>query len=258
MNLDLAIDPGWAMGLLLAQLRIAAFTLAAPQLGRAVPTPGRLAFVLAMGLALTSPVDVSSVPQLIGFGVVNAAIGALLGYVVGVLFHLFAIAGSMADLSAATSIASVLDPTRGEQGAVFSRIFQITGLTLFHVAGGLTLLVSTLGWSIRAVPLDGQMRLSSGLATLVMELVGTLMISGFELAVPIVAALFMIELTLGLASRFAPTANVFMLGMPVKVGVAMLVSLTSLAMFPQFVTALVDSTRDTVVDVLNGVGVPVA
>lgn len=257
MTLDLVIDPGWALGLVLAQVRVAMFTVAAPQLGAAITTPGRMAFVLAGGFAMSSPVSMGSTGELLAHAVVNAAVGAMLGFVVGLLFHLFAVAGSLADLSAATSVAAVLDPTRGEQGAVFSRIFQITGLTLFHVAGGMALLVSTLAWSVQAVPLDGRLQVQAGVATVVLELIGTMMVSGFELAVPIVAALFLIELTLGLAARFAPTANVFLLGMPVKVGVAMLVSLTALAMFPQFVAGVIDTSRDAVVDVLNGVGMPV-
>lgn len=257
MTLDIAIDPTWAVGLLLAQVRVIAFVVAAPQLGTAVPRPGRVAFALGIGLALATPVPAPTGAELLGWGLVNAAIGALLGYLVGVLFNVFAIAGAMADISAATSIASVLDPTRGEQGAVFSRFFQLTGLTFFHIAGGLALLVTTLAWSVRAVPLDGRLRLDPGLGSLAVELVGTLMVAGIELAIPLVASLFLIELTMGLAARFAPTANVFLLGMPIKVGVAILVSVTSLAMFPHFTTALMDSTRDTVVDVLNGVGVPV-
>lgn len=257
MNLDLAIDPGWAVGLFLAQLRAATFVLAAAPMGQAVPAPGRMAFVIGVGFAFAQPVAVPDMGALLGWGLVNAGLGAILGYLAGMLFHLFAVAGSLADLSAATSIASVIDPTRGEQGAVFSRFFQMAGLTLFHVAGGLTLLVTALGWSVRAVPLDGSLRLDPGLGTIAIELLGRLMVAGFELAVPIMAALFMIELVLGVATRFAPTANVFILGLPVKVGAAMVVSLVSIALFPQFTTGLIDTSRDTVVDLLNGVGVPV-
>ncbi|MFT5563375.1 MAG: flagellar biosynthetic protein FliR [Myxococcota bacterium] len=255
VNLDLAIDPGWAIGLLLAQIRVAAFTIASPQIGKAIGSPGRMAFAIAVSVAISTPVEVPTIAALVGHGLVNAALGGLLGYMIGILFHLFAIGGTLADLSAGTSIASILDPTQGEQAAIFSRIFSMTALTLFHIGGGLTLLVTVLGWSMRVVPLDGQIRLDPGLGQIAIDQTGTLMVVGFELAAPIVASLFLIELTLGLAARFAPTANVFMLGMPVKVGVAMIVSVTSLAMFPQFMTALIDTTRDTMVDVLNGVGV---
>lgn len=252
MNLDLVIDPGWGVGLLLAQLRVAAFVVAAPQLGSAVPGPGRLAFVLACGVALTRPVDsMLALPEIVALGVVNAVVGGILGFLVGVLFNLFTIGGSLIDVTAATSIATVFDPTRGDQGAVFSRLFHMAGLTLFHVAGGLALLVSTLFWSVAAVPLDGQVHLRPGIAEIVLELVGTLMVAGFELALPVLAALFLVELVLGLASRFAPTANVFLLGMPAKILVALVVAIASIGMFPSFHQGMLDITRDTVVDVLN-------
>lgn len=256
-GLDLAVDPGWVIGLFLAQLRVAVFVLAAPQLGSAVPRMARVAFVIAVGTALTAPVAVPTTGTLLGHGLVNVLVGAFLGWSIGLLFHTFAVAGSLADVSAATSIATIIDPTRGEQGAVFARIFNLLGLTLFHVAGGLTLLVTVLAWSTRAVPLDGRVDPAPGLAELVIEQIGTMMVLGVELAAPIIAALFLVELVLGLASRFAPTANVFLLGMPVKVGLAMTMTLTSFAMFPAFVEAITTATRDTAVDVLNGLGATV-
>lgn len=255
MNLDLAVDPGWAIGLFLAQLRAAVFVVAAPQLGQAVPAMGRWAFAVAIGTAMTSSVAETTVGGLLAYALVNVVVGGLLGWGLGILFHTFAAAGGLADISAATSIASVIDPTRGEQGAVFSRMFSVVGLTLFHIAGGLTLLVTVLAWSIEAVPLDGQLSLSPGIADVLIDQVGTMMILAVELAAPIMAALFLVEMVLGLAARFAPTANVFLLGMPVKVGMAMMLSLTVFAMFPAFTDAIVTTTKDTAIDLLNGIGV---
>jgi flagellar biosynthetic protein FliR len=253
VNLDFVLDPGLGIGLLLAQIRVVAFMIAAPQLGSAVPGPGRLAFGVSMGFAFASPVTTSlATPQLIAHGLVNAIVGATLGFLVGVLFQLFAIAGSLIDTTSGFSVATVIDPTRnGEQGAVLSRMFQVAGLTLFHVGGGLALLVSVLAWSIDAVPLDGQVRLSGALVEALLELTSLLVVSGFELAMPVMAALFLVEVVLGLASRFAPTANVFLLGMPVKVMIAMLFGSASVVLFPTFLDGMLDVTRDTMVDVIN-------
>lgn len=254
-SLDLAVDPGWAIGLFLAQLRVAAFVMAAPSLAMAVPRPARLAFALAVGTALSSTVEVPAVPELVAHAVVNVGVGALLGWLVGIVFHTFASAGGIVDISASTSIAAVIDPSRGEQGALFNRLFQMVGLTAFHVSGGLTLLVSMLGWSTRAVPLDGRMDPDPGLADLAVRELGTMMVLAVELAAPVVAALFIVELVFGLAARFAPTANVFMLSLPVRVGLAMMLSLTCFAMFPAFTDAMLLHTRQTAIDVLNGIGV---
>ena len=65
-------------------------------------------------------------------------------------------------------------------------------------------------------------------------------------------------MVLGLAARFAPTANVFLLGLPAKVCLALAMSGMSVALFPEAITGLMDVSRQTAVEVLNGVGVPAA
>lgn len=259
-TLELTADATWVVGLLLATIRVGAFMVAAPTLGHLVPTPAKLAFSFAIGWFLAGPVTGALDPErLVALAAVNATIGVVLGWMTGVLFHMFAMAGTIVDATSGTSIASVLDPTRGEQGAVFARLFQIGGLALFHAVGGMALLVSSLVWSTRAVPLDGMARLDGGaLAGAATSLTSRLMVAGLELAMPVLAVLLLTELVLGLAARFAPTANVFLLGMPLKVYLALATTGMSLALFPEAVDGLLGFSRQTAVEVLNGIGLPAA
>lgn len=259
-TLDLTLDANWVMGLLLATTRVGAFTVSSPQLGSVVPMQARLAFTIAIGFFIAEPVSgVVTAERVIAMAAVNATIGMAMGWMVGVLFHMFAVAGTMIDASSGTSIASIVDPTRGEQGAVFSRLFQIGGLALFYALGGLSLLVSTLVWSVRAVPLGGMANLDGGaLAGAATTLTGRLLVAGLEVALPILAVLLLSELVLGLAARFAPTANVFMLGLPAKVYLALAMSGMSIALFPEAIDGLMGFSRQTAIEVLNGIGTPPA
>lgn len=258
--LELAIDANWVMGLLLATTRVGAFAVASPQLGSVIPTPAKLALAASLGFFLTTGITGEvTIARLVGLVVVNATVGVAMGWLLGVLFHMFAVAGTMIDASAGTSIASIIDPTRGEQGAVFSRLFQVGGLALFYALGGLGLLVSTVVWSVRAVPLGGSANLDGGaLATAATTLTGRLMVAGLEVALPVLGVLLLAELVLGLAARFAPTANVFLLGLPAKVFLALSVAGMSVALFPEAVEGLMDLSRQTAVEVLNGFGAPPA
>jgi flagellar biosynthetic protein FliR len=256
VNLDLAVDANWVLGLLLATTRVGAFVVAAPQLGSAIPTSAKLGFTVAIGWFLVGPVGGEvTLARLIGLAAVNAGVGVLLGWLLGVLFHMFAVAGSLIDVSAGTSIGAVLDPTRGDQGAVFSRFFQIAGLALFHALGGLALLVSVLAWSTRAVPLDGVATFTPAVADAAGGLVSRLMVAGTEVAMPVLAVLMMTELVLALAARFAPTANVFLLGLPAKTLLAITMAGMSVALFPEAVDGLLQLSRQTAIEVLNGIGV---
>jgi flagellar biosynthesis protein FliR len=252
---ELPVDVGWAVGLILGIIRVGAFAVASPIIGRAVPMPARVAFTFAVGLAVSQPVaGVVETGDLLTAGAVNALVGAAMGYVSGLIFHLFASAGGMLDLVSGLAVSSVFDPMQGDQGGVFSRMFHLTAITMFLVGGGMLLLVGGLVGSTRVLPLDAPLAPRPGLAGLVVELTSDLVRTGLELALPVMGVLFMLELALGLASRFAPQANVFLLGLPAKILAAITVIGSSWVLFPDAVAGAERTVARSLDAVLRGLG----
>lgn len=249
----LSLDAPAAAGTLLGLTRAGAFVVASPMLSRSIGPPGRLAITLALGWFLSTPVSASlDVPSLVGLAVVNVVIGLVLGHLTGVLFHLFASAGSLVDLSSGLASASMIDPTTGDQAAIFSRLFNMIALTLFAVLGGMHLVVRGLAASVRAIPLDGSIAPHSDLITVSVGLVSDLLVAALQLALPLLAALFVAEVVLGLAARFAPQANVFMLGLPAKLLITLVLGSAAFVLFPGVVDGFLAATGDTFRDVLRG------
>lgn len=257
--MDLAIPAAWGTGLLLAMIRVAAFAVASPVIGSAVPMTGRLAFVVSVALFLTDPVpDVSTLPGLLGIAVSNALVGVVLGFLTGVLFHLFAVAGNLVDISANLSVAMVFDPSQGVQSAPVGRLFNLVGLTLFITIGGIGALVAALAASTRLLPLGGPTHVATGaLAETAADLTGRLVVTGAELAFPVLAMMFLTELVLGVASRLAPQANIFVLGLPVKLLVALSTLSLSLFLFPASVEGYVRFIETATMAALRALGAPV-
>ncbi len=254
-QLQAAISSGWALGLVLAITRVAGFVVASPLLGRALTVPGRVAITISVGLFLAeAPAVEPTLGFLLSAGLVNAAIGVALGYLSGLIMHLFSVAGGIIDMSSGLAAASIFDPTRGEQGAVFSRAFALVGMVLFYALGGLAILVRGLELSVRAIPLDGSIAPSGELLGLAARLVGRLFLAGVELAAPVLAALFVTELVLGIASRFAPQANIFLVGLPAKILVALVTSSLALMLFPATIDGAMDAVGRTLVDALGALG----
>jgi flagellar biosynthesis protein FliR len=252
---ELPVDGAWAIGFVLAITRAAAFALASPLFGRSLPATARLAFTAALSLALTRPVvGLTEVGELVTAGVVNAVIGAALGYVTGLILHLFATAGGIIDLISGLAVSQVFDPLMGDQGGIFGRMFHLVGMTLFVVLGGLGLLVGGLLASVRVLPLDATLAPSPGLTGLVVSLVTQMVRAGVELALPIMGVLLMLELALGLAARFAPQANVFLLGLPAKLLAAITVVGSSWVLFPDTMADVESTVARSVQAVLTGLG----
>lgn len=254
-ELRLSIDAGWALGLVLSMTRVAGFVIASPLLARAMPAPGRMALTVAVGLFLAdAPVVEPTLSFLLSAALVNAAIGVALGYLTGLIMHLFPIAGSIIDMTSGLAAAAMFDPGQGEQSAVFARAFSMLAMALFYAAGGLAIVVRGLELSVRAIPLDGAIAPSSDLVALAAGATGKLFLAGVELALPVLAALFVTELVLGVASRFAPQANIFLVGLPAKIFVALSMSSLSLLLFPETMDGAMRMISRSMTDVLRGLG----
>lgn len=251
--LRLAVDPAWGVGLLLAMTRVAAFVVASPLLGIAWPLSGRLAAVVAVSLFLAEPVaGIGDVGPLVVAALTNVTVGVALGVLTSLLVHLLTVAGALIDVTSGLAVAQLFDPGTGMLSAVWTRVLQQVGVALLVVGGGIHAVVRTLAGSTRVVPLDGAVRLSDGLAEEAIRQVSALMTAGAELALPVLSALFVVELVLGVASRFAPQSNVLLLGLPVKILVTVAVAGAVLLTMPAAMRDLTQSMGATGVDVLRG------
>jgi flagellar biosynthetic protein FliR len=243
--MTLALDANWMAGLLFAMTRVAGFVIASPFFPRSIPMVGRVAVIMTLGFFLSAPVGTGTdVIGLISGGVMNAAIGITLGFLTGLMFHLFAVAGGLVDFSAGLTAGAIFDPSLSEQSTVFQRMFSITALTMFYVLGGLGLVATGLAGSVRAIGLDGSIAPDGQLAEMVVQALSRFLAVGLEISMPAVAALFLIEVVLALASRFAPQANVFLLGMPLKILVALGTLGVVTLIFPEAVDGLLAAVRD--------------
>lgn len=253
MPIDLTLPTGWTLGYLATLLRIAAFVTSTPFLNRRMPLPGRIAFVLAVSLALSDPLPMTDFGGLLALATANIAIGLLIGFVTGIVFQAFFAAGAVTDLLAGLGIGATFDPVTGAQASVFDRVFDLTALMVFLVVGGDHLMLSALDASITVLPLDGTIDISSGLQGVVIDQVGVLMLGAIQIAAPAIAALFLAELVLGVAARLLPQANVFLVGLPLKLLLGILAGTAIVLSLPTMVDWFIDHTEDLVRLLLTGV-----
>ena len=253
--MDLFVDASWVVGMLLAGIRVGAFVIASPIFGKAIPAVGRTALVLVLGYVFATPIEGAlDLGNLIVAAAVNIVIGLILGFLTGLIFTLFTVAGGLLDFTSSLSSAQVFDPLTQSQNPVFGRFFNLGAIALFLVLGGDRLLVAGLGTTFELIPVDGSLDLSPGLAEVGLTLLSRMMIAAVELAMPALAALFLVEVVLGIASRFAPQANVFLIGLPAKV-VAALASVGAVVLLmPETMDGVLAIMRDTFRDVMAGLG----
>lgn len=253
--LDLDISVSWALGLVLAIARAAAFVGLCPWVSRTIPGMGRNTLALALGLLVATPVPVPvdlTSGDLFVSTFVNITIGAVMGWFLGLPLFLFQSAGTVIDTASGVSIGAVFDPDSGSSPGPIARAYTFTAQAMVVAAGGLMVMAQLLWVSTRAIALDGTLGSMSGLGSLATEGVDTMLRRGVELALPIVAVLFVGELAFGLLSRMAPQVNTFLVGLPLKSLLTLSMLGTAAVSFPRYVDETIAVGTDHVLKLLGG------
>jgi flagellar biosynthetic protein FliR len=179
-------------------------------------------------------------------------VGLVLAFISGLPFYAFDVAGNVVELGAGLASAQILDPSGDHTSGVLVNMFNMTALAILMVVGGDRLMVRGLALSIQAVPLAGVARMPSGLATMVMDSLGALMVSGVALAAPVLAAIFLADLALAALARFAPQTNAFVIGLPLKLLISLMLLGAIVAIFPGAVQQVLAAMNHSMNQVIHG------
>ena len=111
------------------------------------------------------------------------------------------------------------------------QMFVMVALLLFLILDGHHIFLMALQRSFAVIPLNTSLP-DMPVNQLLLQFGQTISV-GIQLAMPVMGALLLTDLTLGLLARVSPQIQVFFLGLPIKIGVGLLVlALAFSAMFP--------------------------
>jgi type III secretion protein T len=158
----------------------------------------------------------------------EALVGAFLGLVVGLPMRLPDIVGSMIDNQRGSAVTDTYNPTSGSDASLLGQLLSLAMVVYFLSSGGFQQLILMLAGSFKFVPVDGFVITTGENAwNIFLEMFLRYLMVFVILTLPVMAAMFLAEISLALASRFAQSLNVFSLAQPVKalVAISMLVTL---------------------------------
>lgn len=218
----------WIAALLWPLSRILGLIAASPLLGNAaVPASVKISLgvMLAMIIAPTVPAlpatDPMSLPGLLIL-TQEMLVGLAMGFTIRIVFAAIEMVGEISSLTMGLGFASFFDPqTRGRSSAISQFLVMVSTLLFLSVNAHLVLLAA-LAESFISLPISAQPIHSGGFQQLA-AWGAEIFRSGVQIALPIVAALLLTNVALGILTRAAPQLNIFGIGFPVTLGVGLLV-----------------------------------
>jgi len=208
---------------LLVLVRITSFFVIVPIFSyRTVPNVFKigLAFFLAIPAYFTvDPVPVYGLSEFFLFAIKEALVGLALGLVAYILFSAIQVAGGFIDFQMGFAMANVIDPQTGVQVPIMGQYLYMFSFLFLLATDGHHLLLDGIFYSYQFIPLD-QLSLAFG-DTNTIELVAKVFLAmfliAFQISVPVVGSLFLIDMALGILARTVPQLNIFVVGFPVKI-----------------------------------------
>lgn len=220
------LAPQAALFMLIAT-RLSAMLVVAPVFSsRVIPTRVKAGLVIIVSY-ITLPIvsaEGGAVPEgLLAFAtlaVKEALIGFAFGLVAQFLFAAFQTAGAFIDITAGFAIAQTFDPSANVSTSILGRWYNLIAVAAFLALGGHQLLVAGVVRSFTLAPPLATPDLGA-LVVGVLAQADDILLVVVQIAAPIIGALLITDVTLGVISRSVPQMNIFIVGLPLKIIVAL-------------------------------------
>lgn len=180
-------------------------------------------------------------------------IGLAMGFTMRMVFAAVQFAGETIGLQMGLSFASFFDRSAGGQTMVLSRFLNMVAMLLFLALDGHLLLLAALVDSFNALPIGGTPLFSGGWLA-VARAGGHVFSSGVLLALPLIAALLIVNLAMGILNRASPQLSIFAVGFPVSLAGGMLVMILVMPQMGNYMAQLVQIGLNTVGELVAQLG----
>ncbi len=212
----------------LVLLRVGAIIMSIPAFdSRGIPIMFKFALSIAIGFILFSQLNLEASPvasDLFTLGISAAGeiiFGLIIGFSVKIIFAGIQLAGQLAGYQMGLAIANVMDPSTSEQVPLLAQFNNLIGLLVFLSINAHFWFIKAIFQSYRMVP-PLNVNFKSSLMDHLVDMSGNMFVIALQVGAPVIAAMLLISVAFGLVARTVPQMNVFIVAMPLKIGVGLL------------------------------------
>ena len=230
--------------------RMSGFVLFNPILGRqGIPNLAKSGLIMVLSVTAASmteyrpPVPETVLETAVIF-LLEIALGYILGLTVNIFFYVPLLGGETIDSQMGMSMGKTYDPASQSSVSVSATLFNVLMMLLFFAANGHHTLLRIMLCSGRVVPF-GQVSFGPELYAAVVELFVECTLMAVKLCMPILAAEMIGQLGMGVLMKVIPQINVFSINIELKVIIGLVLLLTLITPFSEF---LLDLERDMLQD----------
>ncbi len=223
---------------------------------KAFPIRIKASFAFFLALIVFHSVDITNAEltdNMISFGLMSlkeVAVGAIIGFSIGLLFMMFSLAGTMVGRQIGLEMASTLSPGSATGGSLIGFVYYFSATMIFFATNAHHWVIKTLAYSYKVVPLAG-FRFNASLTEKMINSLSLYFAHGVKMAAPFIIVGFLSLVVIGIVLKITQQTNLFILELPMKalVGFALLIVTAPFIIFTM--RNMMDSLQVEVVNILR-------
>lgn len=242
---------------LLIMTRITSFIFISPVFGMSnVPARVKaglgvmISFLLYGVLEYQIP-EYTSLIDYAGLVVLECVAGLLLGFGAYICTTIILFTGSVIDMEIGLSMATQFDPLTKTQASIMGSLYQYMILILMILSDMHLYLLKTLADSYQLIPI-GKLMFGSSMYSTVVGFLTQYIILGFRIALPVFAAMLLMNIIMGVLAKAAPQISMFAVGIQIKLFVGLAVIYLTIRLLPDIADIIFDEIRLLLTELLRG------
>ncbi|MDR2590345.1 MAG: flagellar biosynthetic protein FliR [Oscillospiraceae bacterium] len=226
---------------LLLSLRAGGLIIASPIFGRVnIPLIAKLGLVLSLSylfFLIFPPTVMIQYTTLFGFMILCAGellLGMAFAFVTNIFFSLTAFtAGQLIDMQIGFGIVNVFDIQNNTQVPMMGNVLNIMLLMMFFLVNGHIRLIEMIYLTFERMPV-GTLVMSPAVGITALEIFTRAFVLGVMMALPIIASGLTLEIAFGMMMRAVPQIHMFIVGIPMKMLIGVMIFAVTLPVFVGF------------------------
>ena len=221
------------LAVLLLSIRLSALLLLSPLFSVAqLPARVRVLFVISLATVLTLALQPSlqampdTFAELLLAAINELLLGAALAFGVFAAFGAFMFGGRLLDFQMGFGVAALIDPATSNQSPLIGTALNMMAVATFFLLNGHHLLIRGIAYGLDRVPLGASLTTLS-IDAMVIQF-GLMFVYGVAVVAPALVALLLVDAGMAIAARTMPQVNMFIVGLPIKIFVGLLLLALSL------------------------------
>jgi flagellar biosynthesis protein FliR len=205
-------------------IRCSAMMFSSPMFGSAkIPVMIRIFATMALSGALTLVLQPNiGKPPTDMYGLVSTALqeavaGLLIGSFMSLALQMAEIAGGIMDHQLGLSMSQVLNPVDGVSVTILAQFKQMLAVVILFASNGHHTMLEAFVRSYDHMPSLSAGAMTSNLA----ELIGGVSLLALQVAAPVLGVSLIIDAAMGIVNKASPQMQVFVVGLPAKIGVGL-------------------------------------